>query len=189
MRFQTKRIKTVLCLLAIVGFVSIAQSLSAQPADSTKTDKTKLEKITATIRSDAAVAMDIALNALSNVIATFNDAEKAITVKLHAGDTSDMKSMVKQLGDVWHSEEDVLLDIAKISTYVSTATSSLHRVDIQLAVIAANTNSVTSNKTYFKKADKASAVARKNVDKASAIAEKLKQKWLVPSKTEALPKE
>lgn len=189
MMFRTKRITTVFYLLAIVVFVSIAQSLIADPVDSTKTEKAKLEKVIVAIRSDATVAMDISLNALSNVIATFNDAEKAITVKLHAGDTSDVKSMVKRLGDVWHSEEDVLLDIAKISSYISMSTSALHNVEIQMSAITANTNNITSNKPYFKKADKASAVARKNVDKASAIAEKLKQQWLVPSQSEALTKE
>ena len=170
-------------------FISLADCLIAGSIDSTKTDRAKLEKVSATISSDATVAMDISLNALSNVIATFNDAEKVITAKLYAGDTSDVKSMVKLLGDVWDSEEDVLMQISKISTYISVVTSSLHSVEIQLSAIAANTNNIISNRTYFKKADKASAVARKNVDKASAIAEKLKQQWLIPSKTEALPKE
>ena len=166
--------------LSIAFLMLLLLPVIAGSAESIKTRKADLEAQSAEIKKEATVAMDISLNALANVMATFNDTEKVITAKLQTGNISDVKSMVEHLAEVWKSEEDVLKKIEKISTYVTMATSTLDNVEIQLKNISESLN----NKSYFKNADKAASSARKNIDKATVIAEKLKQTWLVPIKKE-----
>lgn len=169
----SKAVRISLFFIVVIFFTFIVLPVNAGSSESAKAQKSDLEAQSAEIKTEAAVAMDISLNALSNVIAAFNDTEKKITVKLYAGDASDVKSMIKLLGSAWKSEEDVLRKIEKISTYVSIVTSALSKVEIQL-------KPSSISKSQLKKAKKIMAIARKNVNKASAVAEKLKQDWLVP---------
>ncbi len=178
MSVQLKIVRMFLLFIAVFSFVL---PVNAGSSESAKAQKSDLEAQSAEIKTEATVAMDISLNALSNVIATFNDTEKKITAKLHAGNASDLESMVKLLGEAWRSEEDVLKKIEKISAYISIVTSSLNNVEIEL-----KTSPIS--KSRLKKAKKATSSARKNVEKASAIAEKLKQDWLVPIEKETSKK-
>ena len=181
MSLQSKNVKISFLLIAVAAFTFVALPVNAGSAESAKAQKSDMEAQSAEIKTEATVAMDISLNALSNVIATFNDAEKEITAKLHAGNASDVESMVKLLGEAWESEEDVLKKIEKISAYVSIVTSALNSVEIQL-----ETSPIS--KSCLKKAKKATALARKNVKRASVIAERLKQDWLVPIEKESSKK-
>ena len=185
MSVQPKFIKTSFLFITLAVLAFAVLPVYAGAAKSFKSQKSNLEAQSAEIKTEAMVAMDISLNALSNVIATFRDAEKDITAKLHAGNASDVKAMVKRLGESWKSEEDVLKKIEKISSYVTSATTSLSNVEIQLDAVSTNSNS----KTYFKKANKVTAHARKDINKASAIAEELKQMWLIPIEKEAPKKQ
>ena len=178
MSVQSKFI--TLSFLSTALFMLLVLPVISGSAESIKTRKADLEAQSAEIKKDATVAMDISLNALSNVMATFNDTEKVITAKLQTGNIYDVRSMVEHLAEVWKSEKDVLEKIEKISKYVTMATSTLDNVEIQLENISESLN----NKSSFKKADKAASSARKNINKATAIAEKLKQTWLVPIKNE-----
>jgi ABC-type glycerol-3-phosphate transport system permease component len=185
MRVQSKVIKTSVLFITLVVLTFVVLPVYAGASKSFKSQKSNLKAQSAEIKTEAMVAMDISLNALSNVIATFRDAEKDITSKLHTGNASDIKEMVRNLGESWKSEEDVLKKIEKISSYVTSATTSLNKVEIQLDALSTNQNS----KTYIKKANKVTARARKNVNKASAIAEELKQVWLIPIEKEAPEKQ
>ncbi len=178
MNVQSRNLKILFLFITVIIFTFVVLPVNVMSSESVKSRKSDLEAQSAEIKSEATVAMDISLNALSNVMAIFNDTEKEIAVKLHAGNTSDVKSMVKLLGDAWKSEEDVLRQIAKISRYISNATSVLNRAETQLDISP-------FSETQLKKVKKITASARKNVNKASVIAEKLKQDWLVPVKSEA----
>lgn len=173
MSVQSKNI--TLSFLSIV-YLMLIFSVLAGNAESDQARKADLNAQSVEIKMEVAVARDISLNALSNVMATFNDTEKGIIVTLQTGYTSDIKSMVACLDEVWKSEKDVLKQIEKISTYMTVATSALNNAAIQLESISGGSDS----KLYFKQADKATATARRNVNKATAIAEKLKQTWLLP---------
>lgn len=180
MAIELKTIKLTFLLLLIIFIFSCVLSVSAGSSESTKARQADIEAQSAEIKRDAAVAMDISINALSNVIAAFNDVEKSVTVKLHSGNATNIKRILNDLSEAWKLEEDVLKQIEKISTYVSIATSVLNNVELQIKDISISPD----KKASLKKADKSTASARKNVDKATELAEKLKQAWLVPINNE-----
>jgi hypothetical protein len=174
--------KTLLMATVAFGFAVVVMGAEAVQEQSQSSAAILAAAVneSAVSAGKAAVARDVAVNALRNAVAVCKEIQERLVDAIKSGNRDKIKELKKSL-KTSNSELDEAIETAEDLTGEADETISAHTAALDVATRVSTSGSEGELKKARKEIERFVAVAAKAARKTENLAEILKKKWLNPA--------